>query len=80
MLAQIGLLTVGVVLFAIIGGLALDRALETKPLFTALLVVGSFPFTFYIIYRVAMQAVAKIPAPPRGAPRAKEVADRDDDR
>lgn len=74
---QIGGLTFGVILLAIIGGVLLDRVLQTKPLFTALLLVGSFPISFYIIYRVAMQAVASLPPPPRPASRPKEDAKSD---
>lgn len=76
-LFKIGILTVVVLLASIIGGIALDRLLDTKPLFTALLLVGSFPITFYIIYRVAITAVAKIPPPPRRS-RPKEEANSDD--
>jgi F0F1-type ATP synthase assembly protein I len=77
-LAQVGLLSLGVIIFALFGGMFLDRLLDTRPLFTVLLLVASFPASMYIIYRVALSAVAKIP-PAAGTPsRAKEVHRSDD--
>ncbi len=78
-IAQIGLLTLVVVVVAIFGGLWLDRAFSTKPLFTVILIVGSFPVSLYIIYRVALGAVGKM-QPAAGQPRRKEEvhSDRDD--
>lgn len=78
-LAQIGLLTLGIVLVGLFGGLALDRLLNTRPLFTVLLLVGSFPVSLYIIYRVALNAVAKVNSAPPAQPRVKEENHRDDD-
>ena len=73
-LAQVGGLTLIVVVGALFGGLALDRAVGTKPLFTVLLLVGSFPVSLYIIYRVALGAVAPLDRgrPGQAAPRTKE--------
>jgi F0F1-type ATP synthase assembly protein I len=72
-LGQIGVLTLVLILVAVFGGLWLDRQLGTRPLFTILLIVGSFPISLYIIYRVAINAVARIkPAQTANAPRAKE--------
>jgi F0F1-type ATP synthase assembly protein I len=72
-LAQIGVLTVAVVVIALFGGLYLDRLLGTRPLFTVVLLLGSFPLSLYIIYRVALGAVAPTkPTTPGAAPRAKE--------
>ena len=59
-LAQIGALTVGAIVVALVAGLTLDRLLSTRPLFTILLMVASFPVSYYIIYRIALNAVAKI--------------------
>lgn len=78
-IAQIGLLTLGLVVVAIFGGLWLDRAFSTKPLFTVILILGSFPVSLYVIYRVALGAMRGItPAAP--TPRRKEEmrSDRDD--
>ncbi|MEP7355662.1 MAG: AtpZ/AtpI family protein [Anaerolineales bacterium] len=77
-IAQIGGLTLAVILVSIFGGLFLDRLLDTKPLFTIILIVGSFPISMYVIYRVALGAVGKI-NPAAGRPRAKKEMRSDDD-
>ncbi len=76
-LGQVGLLTLGVIVVALVGGLWLDRLLSTKPLFTVLLMLVSFPVSFYVIYRIALNAVGKI-KPAAGRPRAKEEMQSDD--
>jgi F0F1-type ATP synthase assembly protein I len=78
-MAQIGLLSLAVIMAALFGGLTFDRIFDTRPLFTVLLLVGSFPITLYIIYRVALSAVAQIPPVPARPPRVKEVHRSDDD-
>jgi F0F1-type ATP synthase assembly protein I len=78
-LAQVGVLSLGLVIVALFGGLWLDRLVGTRPLFTVLLLVGSFPLSLYIIYRVALSAVAQVkPAAPT-PPRVKEARRSDDD-
>ncbi len=57
---QVGFLTLAIVFAALFGGLWLDRQFETKPLFTILLLIGSVPVTIFVMFRVAMSAVAKI--------------------
>ena len=59
-LGQIGALTLGVIIGALVAGILLDKLLSTRPLFTVLLMVGSFPVSYYIIYRIALNAVGKI--------------------
>jgi len=78
-IAQIGLLTLAIIVVAIFGGLWLDRVLSTKPLFTVLLILGSFPVSLYIIYRVALGATSGMTTA-AGKPRRKEEmrSDRDD--
>jgi F0F1-type ATP synthase assembly protein I len=68
-MGQIGLLTIGLVIGALVGGLWLDKAFSTRPLFTVLLTVASFPVSLYIIYRVALGAVSKIHSPAAQPPR-----------
>jgi F0F1-type ATP synthase assembly protein I len=78
-IAQIGLLTLVVVVVAIFGGLWLDRVLSTKPLFTVLLILGSFPVSLYIIYRVALGATRGMTTAARTPRRKEEMrSDRDD--
>lgn len=70
MAGQVGFLTLVIVFAALFGGLWLDRRFETKPLFTILLLIGSVPVTIFVMFRVAMSAVAKIkPAAPAGQAR-----------
>jgi F0F1-type ATP synthase assembly protein I len=45
---------------AVFGGVFLDRVLDTRPLFTILLLLVSFPTLLYIIYRVALRAVSQL--------------------
>ncbi len=70
MAGQVGFLTLVIVFAALFGGLWLDRRFETKPLFTILLLIGSVPVTIFVMFRVAMSAVAKIkPTAPAGQAR-----------
>ena len=77
-IALIGGLTMAVILVSIFGGLYLDRLLDTRPLFTIILIVGSFPISMYIIYRVALGAVGTI-KPTAVRPRGKKEMRSDDD-
>ena len=77
-LGQVGLLTMGVIIVALVGGLWLDRVLSTKPLFTVLLMLASFPISYYIIYRIALNAVGRIKPAASQPPRAKEEMQSDD--
>jgi F0F1-type ATP synthase assembly protein I len=76
-LGQIGVLTIGVIVVALVGGLWLDRQFSTKPLFTVLLMLASFPVSLFVIYRVALNAVGKI-KPAGKSPPKKEERQSDD--
>jgi F0F1-type ATP synthase assembly protein I len=52
-----GCLVLAVVVIALFSGLWLDGVLNTKPLFTLVLVIGSVPLGIYIMYRVAMGVI-----------------------
>ena len=78
-IAQVGLLSLAVVVGALVAGIVLDRVLETRPLFTVLFILASFPALLYVIYRVAMRAVARIQPARPARPGAKEDRQRDDD-
>jgi hypothetical protein len=54
-----GCLVLIVVMAALFGGLWLDSALGTKPLFTLLLVIGSVPVSIFLMYRVAMSIISR---------------------
>jgi F0F1-type ATP synthase assembly protein I len=69
--AQSGCLVVGVVLAAIVAGIWLDRALDTRPVFTLALVLGSLPLTIFLLFRLAIRTVSSAGAaePPPGGER-----------
>ena len=70
---QVGFVTLGIVLAAVLGGLWLDKQLGTRLVFTILLVVASVPLSLFIIFRLAMSAVSKIkPVVPAQAQPAEE--------
>lgn len=82
-IAQVGILSLVAIVAAVFGGVYLDRLLGTRPLFIVLLLLVSFPALLYIIYRVALRAVADIhrAAPPQvTTPGGKEERNRDIDR
>jgi F0F1-type ATP synthase assembly protein I len=58
-----GLVTLGIVILALLGGLWLDRTMNTKPLFTLLLMIASAPISIFVMYRVAMNSIAKMTPP-----------------
>jgi F0F1-type ATP synthase assembly protein I len=68
--AQSGCLVVGVVLAAVVIGIWLDRALNTRPFITLALVLASLPVTFFLLYRIALQTVSTAKEKP--SPAAKE--------
>jgi F0F1-type ATP synthase assembly protein I len=79
-MGQIGLLTLGLVVGVLVLGVWLDRVLATKPLFTLLLFLASFPASMYIIYRVAMRAVARMGPPSTSLPRVEKEEVKSDDK
>jgi F0F1-type ATP synthase assembly protein I len=75
-MAQSGCLVVGMVLAAVVGGIWLDRALNTRPILTLLMVLGSIPVTLFVLFRMARRAVSAVkPAAERG----QKVPDDDED-
>lgn len=71
--AQVGFVTLGIVLAAVLGGLWLDKRLGTQLIFTILFVVASAPLSLFIIFRLAMSAISKIkPVVPAHARTAEE--------
>ena len=79
LLAQVALWTAGLLAVAIFGGQWLDRVLDTGRTFTIILILASFPATLYVIYRVALNTVAKIKPVARKQPRTKEEHGSNDD-
>jgi F0F1-type ATP synthase assembly protein I len=68
--AQVGCVTVVVILGALVAGLALDKTLDTRPLFTLLLVLASIPASLYLLVRIALSSVAQL-SPPSEKPKER---------
>jgi F0F1-type ATP synthase assembly protein I len=56
----VGVVTLGIVIGALLLGLLLDAQLGTKPLFTILILLGSVPITIFVMFRLALGAIAKM--------------------
>jgi F0F1-type ATP synthase assembly protein I len=56
----VGCASLIIILIAVFVGIALDKLLGTKPLFTIGLTLGSAPLSLYISYKLAMRAVKDI--------------------
>jgi F0F1-type ATP synthase assembly protein I len=59
----VGCVTVVVVVGALALGLGLDRLVDTRPLFTVLMLLGSIPISIYLLVRIALSTAAQL-APP----------------
>lgn len=71
--AQIGCLTVVVILLALGAGLWLDSRLGTKPWFTLGLVLASIPVSLYLVVRLALSAARRAyPPEEQGSGGAEE--------
>ncbi len=57
---QVGCLTLAIIFLALVGGLLLDKYLNTKPLFTLLLMIGSVPITIALMFWIVRAAISKI--------------------
>ena len=53
-------LTLVVIFAALFAGLWLDKILDSKPLFTIVLVLASIPVTLFLTFRVVRAATARI--------------------
>lgn len=71
-------LTLVVIFLALFAGIMLDKFLDSKPLFTILLMVASIPLTIYLTFKVVRRATSRIqPAAKKEIP--EEVSHRDED-
>jgi F0F1-type ATP synthase assembly protein I len=60
-------LTLVIIFLALFAGILLDKFLDSKPLFTILLIVASIPLTIYLTFRVVKAATNRIqPATKKG--------------
>ena len=57
---QVGFVTLIVIAIALIGGLALDNSLNTKPMFTILFMIASVPVTVILMFRIVRAATSRI--------------------
>jgi len=57
---QVGCLTLVIIFVALFAGLWLDNYLDTKPLFTIVLLIGSVPVTLFLMFRVVRVATSRI--------------------
>jgi predicted MFS family arabinose efflux permease len=66
---QSGCLSVGIIIGALLLGLALDAAAGTRGPFTMLLLLASIPVSLFLMVRIALGAVKSIQPPPRTSQR-----------
>lgn len=59
---SVGLITLVIVLAALFGGLWLDGRMDTRPLFTIILIVASVPVTLVLMFWVVRKATKKFQA------------------
>ena len=57
---EVGCLTLLIIILALVAGIGLDRLLDTKPLFTIGLVLGSIPLTLILTVWVALRSVKNL--------------------
>jgi F0F1-type ATP synthase assembly protein I len=57
---QVGLVTLLIIVIALMGGLALDKAFDTKPVFTIILMIASVPVTVILMFRIVHAATSRI--------------------
>ncbi|MBC7226358.1 MAG: AtpZ/AtpI family protein [Thermoflexales bacterium] len=73
--AQIGCLTVVVILLALGAGLWLDNRLGTRPWFTLGLVLASIPVSLYLVVRLALSAARRAYPPGEQGREAEKQGD-----
>ena len=79
---EVGCLTLVIILAALILGLWLDQKLDTRPLFTIILMIASMPMTWVAIFRIVNRSKQELIGQPglRSQSKAKlEADDRDKD-
>ncbi len=74
-------LTLVVIFGALFAGLLLDKVLNSKPLFTILLIVASIPLTIFLTFRVVKAASSRLQNPPAAnKEKLEEVSHRGEER
>lgn len=59
-MAQVGIVTLAIILLSVFGGLWLDKQLGTKSLFTAIFTIAGMPITIIVMYQIAKKTVSRI--------------------
>jgi MFS-type transporter involved in bile tolerance (Atg22 family) len=59
-LGLVGCITLAIIVLALVIGLWVDSRLNTRPLITIILMLGSIPVTLFIMFRIVLAAMAKI--------------------
>lgn len=59
---QVGCITLLIVFAALAGGLWLDKQLDSKPMFTIVLLVGSAPLSLFLTFWLAMRQIRDVQA------------------
>jgi F0F1-type ATP synthase assembly protein I len=59
---QVGCLTLVIILAALFGGLWLDKYMDTRPIFTIILIAASVPVTLVMMFWVVKKATTKFQA------------------
>jgi F0F1-type ATP synthase assembly protein I len=75
-LGQVGCLTLAIVIGSLIGGLWLDNQLDSKPIFTIVLLLGSIPITIILMFWVVRKGTAKLTPASKQANTIQEDAER----
>lgn len=60
--AQVGCLTLVIVLAALFGGLWLDNKFDTRPMITVILMVSSVPVTLVVMFWIVRSATSRLQA------------------
>ncbi len=58
--AQVGCVTLVIILVGLFAGIGIDKLFGTKAVFTLLFVLGSAPLSIYITYKLAIRAVKNV--------------------
>lgn len=72
LLSQVGLLTVGIIVVALVAGIFLDNHLGTKPWFTIGLLLVSIPVSLVAMVKISKNMAKKIQPEEKSKGEAKE--------
>ena len=60
LISQSGCVTLAIIAGALVAGMWLDSQVDSRPLFTLLLVLGSVPVTLYLMVRILTSGLARL--------------------